>query len=1835
MIDIKKIFFLIVSLFLVICLTAQYVYSQAKPDLTITSIEIIPSPGPYYENDEITIKIHIKNIGSANIVNSRFQLKYSINGVQQQSPTGWYNLNAGQSTYKTYYKTFSEHGQYIISGEIDYLDEIDESNEGNNFKNKIINILEPQDTNPPPIPSLVSPANSTDFSTNDTITLDWDPVADPEGNGVKYECEVSTASNFTNIVRSNYDLGSSYFNISGLSPDRYYWHVKSKDFLDNKSDWSSSRYFDVIEPNTPPTLNITQPSSNITVGQGEIITISWNGTDPDDSAVVSIGYDQDNIYNNGNHTWIALNQPEDGSYAWDTSGVALGEYSVFGFIYDGEEENHDYASGKVTIISALPIINWFEINSNDPITSNRTVVLNNSCTNNPTHYIASENATFSDATWENYSSSPSFELSSGNGTKRVYFKVKNGFGECELYAYDDIELLDQTYSISGRVLSRRWPNDGVPGATVETDAGQSFITNNQGEYTIENVPSGNRFITAYRDDYWATGTFDSVSRSENLIGNLANIDFVDFACKGTAEVSVSVDDESVNPGDTFNVTVTLKNINYALSNGLFYLDLSFSDDKVIVGTPSGNGWTSITSYPVGSTIWYVNSSGDWSQITSTEYLISGERSGNFANNGTYSLSVPITVKQEATSGAITLKYRGTIGDERDPDSSGSGDLDQQGLNVKTLEVTVESVSPEIPSSWILSETNGSYYLFGNSYFLKIYSEGSNVYPVVFKDDGTNQFIVTDPIVLKTVVNRFSMLSGNGQWEYYLNNISDQINKWAELENQWRQFNIVINPQDYTDLCKKSRLSKSIIWGAVIVAGVGAALSAPLTGGTSIFVGGAIISGLLSASAGALMYAQTQIDFYNDIKLEDEYYLIERAHYFTAKRFLEFEHSDQTEALVYSNLITAYQSNGINAEDIAQALTAIGTISSGISGAANNIKYLETTLPDISNIAASVIAEGSSRLIDWRMSQYKNDYLFTLALNDHHTILESLSKETKQAYILLNSSTDFSCEEVQKAYDRLPFLIAFYRLCYMELASNKRFEKLSSEAIKEELSFLVNQYDVTPFSIEKQQAESIGVSEQDSIQAYHNYRNDLITSLVNAYDVMIDVNKIVGNFISIENNQSIFDDVYLGGQSDYSVILKNLSNYPININDINITPTSGINVINFSPPTNIEPNSIENLGFTLDLMNTDESQLTSENNLVISISYSVNGEYFQDSFKLKLRVMPSIFIKATTNGESLCHKGESKSFKIETDAKFSGAVVFKTVDFYGNEYTVSNFSVPTGFSTRDIIWDIPALIKNGPYTAKFEINSVNKEYIWKYQRVFSILPDLTGDFGGFDFSNCSIITSDEDEEIARRISLVFENSLIYYTDGLTAGELLPLMQNDNLILIGGHEANLLVEDLIFRGLIADDQWIAPGDASVEIIENPFYPIAPQGYKAIVVAGYTVEDTFLAGLKLISEKNKLPVLNNIVIIGPDSINESTLSNQYNAIAYFSDGTNTAVTADCNWIEDSLYADISSIGELTAYSVSEDQTVIITATYTFNNVTKEDTHNVLIQNIVEKILDRIEIEGLIGVDEDSSQDYNCRAYYTDGTNSLVQPQWAEDSIYADISTTGLLTTYEVNSSQICQITASYTEGVITKDDTHDISILNIQTDNPNISGLSPSSGPIATQVTISGSDFGETEGTVTFSGINAPISSWTDTLIETEVPSGASTGPVVAHTSDGKDSNEVIFTVSDSDNPEIIISQDSSEIPSGGSFNFGSIEVRLYQDVTFTIENTGTADLTLSDVVISGVSDDQFSVEQQPASPVSAGADTNFIIRFSPTSEGLKTATISIPNNDSDGRKHWDNL
>ncbi|MCX2740613.1 IPT/TIG domain-containing protein [Pontibacter anaerobius] len=103
------------------------------------------------------------------------------------------------------------------------------------------------------------------------------------------------------------------------------------------------------------------------------------------------------------------------------------------------------------------------------------------------------------------------------------------------------------------------------------------------------------------------------------------------------------------------------------------------------------------------------------------------------------------------------------------------------------------------------------------------------------------------------------------------------------------------------------------------------------------------------------------------------------------------------------------------------------------------------------------------------------------------------------------------------------------------------------------------------------------------------------------------------------------------------------------------------------------------------------------------------------------------------------------------------------------------------------------------------------------------------------------------------------------------------------------------------------------------------------------------------------------------------------------------------------------------------------------------------------------------------------------------------------------------------------------------------------------------------------------------------------------------------------------------EISITQ-VSDVPNGGTYSFGGYDIGTSSGAkTFTIGNTGLGTLYLTGspkIAISGAHSSDFSINQNlTTSSIAPGGNTSFEISFNPSASGVRTATISIANNDGD--------
>ncbi|MEX1382901.1 choice-of-anchor D domain-containing protein, partial [Lutibacter sp.] len=100
----------------------------------------------------------------------------------------------------------------------------------------------------------------------------------------------------------------------------------------------------------------------------------------------------------------------------------------------------------------------------------------------------------------------------------------------------------------------------------------------------------------------------------------------------------------------------------------------------------------------------------------------------------------------------------------------------------------------------------------------------------------------------------------------------------------------------------------------------------------------------------------------------------------------------------------------------------------------------------------------------------------------------------------------------------------------------------------------------------------------------------------------------------------------------------------------------------------------------------------------------------------------------------------------------------------------------------------------------------------------------------------------------------------------------------------------------------------------------------------------------------------------------------------------------------------------------------------------------------------------------------------------------------------------------------------------------------------------------------------------------------------------------------------------NGNIILDEDNTPITTDYT-NLGDTPILVGLTRTYTIENTGTIDLTIGTINITGANASDFVVNTAPAATIIPGGSTTFSITFTPTTLGIKNANVSFITNDPD--------
>jgi hypothetical protein len=161
------------------------------------------------------------------------------------------------------------------------------------------------------------------------------------------------------------------------------------------------------------------------------------------------------------------------------------------------------------------------------------------------------------------------------------------------------------------------------------------------------------------------------------------------------------------------------------------------------------------------------------------------------------------------------------------------------------------------------------------------------------------------------------------------------------------------------------------------------------------------------------------------------------------------------------------------------------------------------------------------------------------------------------------------------------------------------------------------------------------------------------------------------------------------------------------------------------------------------------------------------------------------------------------------------------------------------------------------------------------------------------------------------------------------------------------------------------------------------------------------------------------------------------------------------------------------------------------------------------------------------------------------------------------------------------------------------------PTVTSFNPTSGPVGTSVSITGTNFTGVTG-VTFNGVAASFTPNTSTNLSATVPGGATTGPIAVTTGNGTGTSSTSFTVTGGGgNPPTVTSFSPTSGPVGTSVSINGTNFTGVQSVKFggTSATTYTVNSTvkITATVPAGAPTGKIAVTTGSGTGTSAGSFT----------------------------------
>ncbi|MBI4689198.1 MAG: hypothetical protein HY754_02855, partial [Nitrospirae bacterium] len=531
------------------------------------------------------------------------------------------------------------------------------------------------------------------YTTSTSVTL---TISASGPNGVSQMCIGSTSDISSCSGWETYSTSKSWTLSSGDGSKKVYaW------FKDSLGNANSTPYSDSI------TLDTTSPSGSISINSGTSYTNTTSAT-----LTISASDSYSGVYqmcisntNSSCTSWETYAT----SKTWTLSSGSDGYKYVYIWFKDnqGNTNSSPYSdsiyfdttapTGSVTINSGASYTN----------TTSATLTISASDGSGSGVYQMCISNTTSCSSWENYTTSKSWTLSSGDGTKTVYIWFKDNLGYSNSSPYSDTIVFDTTAPTNGTLsatagdaqISLNWSgfSDATSGLSsykvvysTSSTAQPSSCSSGTSIYSGSNTSYTHSSLTKCATYYYRVCAVDNASNTST--GATAN---ALPQCSSTTVPSGSI---SINNGATYTNSTSVT------------LNLSASDDTGVTGyylstsstTPSSSasGWTTVTSTTsYSASVSYTPSSGDG---TKTVYVWYKDSAGNVSSTCSDSITLDATAP---TNGTLTA----TAGNAQVSLSwSGFSDTTSGLSSYKVVYSTSSTPSSCSSGTSIYSGTNTSY-----------------------------------------------------------------------------------------------------------------------------------------------------------------------------------------------------------------------------------------------------------------------------------------------------------------------------------------------------------------------------------------------------------------------------------------------------------------------------------------------------------------------------------------------------------------------------------------------------------------------------------------------------------------------------------------------------------------------------------------------------------------------------------------------------------------------------------------------------------------------------------------------------------------------------------------------------------------------------------------------------------------------------------------------------------------------------------------------------------------------------------------------------------------------